>query len=162
MGSRLPVQLHTLTTFACQSTIGSDRCESMERIHMISPSRRLDFTEIPVIDIGSLIHQEQSEPCIDALRSPQRSRLMSGIIRFQSPQSRRSDRRQKHSSARRMKKRWRWRLRRRLRATCLCHRSVRRQSRYQSSGGLGSGMINLNRLSPLWMAPIGGQNNILR
>lgn len=36
---------------------------------MISPSRRLDFTEIPVIDIGPLIHQEQSEPCIDALRT---------------------------------------------------------------------------------------------
>ena len=27
---------------------------------MISPSRRLDFTEIPVIDVGPLIHKEQS------------------------------------------------------------------------------------------------------
>ena len=36
---------------------------------MISPSRRLDFTEIPVIDIGPLIHQDQPGPCIEALRT---------------------------------------------------------------------------------------------
>jgi len=54
---------------------------------MISPSRRLDFTEIPVIDLGPLIHQEQSEPCIDALRAAcsEVGFSMSGIIRFPSP-----------------------------------------------------------------------------
>jgi len=36
---------------------------------MISPSRRLDFTEIPVMDIGPLVNQEQSDLCIEALRA---------------------------------------------------------------------------------------------
>ena len=36
---------------------------------MITPSRRLDFTEIPVLDIGPLLARENEHECIEALRS---------------------------------------------------------------------------------------------
>ena len=36
---------------------------------MITPSRRLDFTEIPVLDIGPLLTGENEQECIEALRA---------------------------------------------------------------------------------------------
>ena len=34
----------------------------------IAPSRRLDFSEVPVVDVGSLVDGEHHEPTIEAVR----------------------------------------------------------------------------------------------